>query len=60
MIKMAYDDRERSAVLTFPDGRTLKLSNVTRERAQRFLDRHAREFERRDLCLVTPSPSSVP
>ena len=52
---MGYDDDQQRAVLTFPNGRRLILSNISPERAAVFLARHAAEFERRNCCLETPA-----
>lgn len=50
-IELAYDATKRRAVLTFPNGRELALDNVSEEKAQDFLKRHAGEFQKRDLTL---------
>jgi hypothetical protein len=50
-IAVDYDEKAKSAVLKFPNGRELKLSNVTKEHAQKFTERHGPEFERRDCVL---------
>lgn len=52
-IQMAYSESKRTAVLTFPNGRPLKLSNVTKEQAEAFRDKHGAEFQKRDCCLHT-------
>jgi len=52
-IKLDYDAAARRAVLTFPNGRTLTLGNVTEEQAKAFRERHAPEFQKRDCCLQT-------
>jgi len=52
-IELSYDAKERRAVLTFPNGRTLTLGNVTEEHAKAFRERHAAEFQKRDCCLYT-------
>ena len=52
-IKLDYDAEKRSATLTFPNGRTLTVGNVTEEQAKAFRDRHAPEFLKRDCCLQT-------
>lgn len=52
-IRLSYDAGARSGVLTFPNGRMLKLSNVTEEQAQAFVKKHGPEFQRRDCVLHT-------
>jgi hypothetical protein len=52
-IQMSYDATEKRAVLTFPNGRTLSIGNVTEEQAKAFKERHAAEFMKRDCCLHT-------
>jgi len=52
-ILLAYDATKRRGVLTFPNGRTLSLSDVTQEQAEAFRVRHAPEFQKRDCCLST-------
>ena len=52
-IELAYDAGKRRAVLTFPNGRTLSIDNVTEEQAKDFKTRHAPEFQKRDLTLHT-------
>jgi hypothetical protein len=52
-VKLAYDADRRLAVLTFPNGRTLAVGNVTETQAQAFLQRNAAEFMKRDCCLHT-------
>lgn len=52
-IQMTYDAAERRATLTFPNGRTLTVGNVTKEQAESFKERHAPEFQKRDCCLQT-------
>jgi hypothetical protein len=54
-VALSYDEAQRTAVLTLPTGKTLKISNVTREQADAFLAKHAAEFARRDGCLETPA-----
>lgn len=53
MIELEYNADDKRAVLTFPGGRQLKLSGVTREKAEAFRDKHGAEFQRRDCCLTT-------
>jgi hypothetical protein len=50
-IELAYDGVTRTAVLTFPNGRELTLENVSEEKAKQFHERHAGEFQKRDLTL---------
>lgn len=50
-VSLAYDAGKRRAVLTFPNGRTLAIGNVTEEQAKDFHHRHADEFMKRDLTL---------
>jgi len=50
-IQMEYDAAKKRAVLTFQNGRTLAIGNVTEEQAKAFRDRHAPEFQKRDCCL---------
>lgn len=52
-ISLAYDAAKKRGVLTFPNGRTLTLSDVTSEQAEAFRVRHAPEFQKRDCCLST-------
>jgi hypothetical protein len=52
-IALDYNAESQQAVLTFPGGRQLKLSGVTREKAEAFRDKHGAEFQRRDCCLTT-------
>jgi hypothetical protein len=52
-VKLAYDADRRRAVLTFPNGRTLAVGNVTQAQAQSFLQRNSAEFMKRDCCLHT-------
>jgi hypothetical protein len=52
-IDLAYDAGKRRAVLTFPNGRTLAVGNVTEEQARAFKDKHGAEFQRRDCVLHT-------
>lgn len=52
-ITLAYDGEKHRAVLTFPNGRTLAVGNVTEEQATAFKERHAPEFMKRDCCLHT-------
>lgn len=55
-IILDYDEGKRVAVLTFPNSKhQLKVSNVTREQATRFHEKHAAEFAKRDCCLETPA-----
>jgi hypothetical protein len=50
-IAVDYDDAKKVAVLTFPNGRCMRLSNVTKEHAEKFAERHGPEFQRRDCVL---------
>lgn len=50
-IQMAYDVQTRRAVYTFKNGRTLAVAGISREQAEKFLERDAPEFGRRDCCL---------
>lgn len=50
---MTYDAAAKRAVITFPNGRTLAVGNVTEEQAKAFKERHAAEFMKRDCCLQT-------
>ncbi len=52
-IALAYDAGKRRAVLTFPNGRTLAVDNVSEEQAKAFRDKHGAEFQKRDCCLHT-------
>jgi len=52
-IALDYDEAQQRGVLTFPGGRQLKLSGVTKEKAEEFRDKHGAEFQRRDCCLTT-------
>lgn len=50
-IELAYDAGKRRAVLTFPNGRTLAIGNVTEEQAKEFRDKNGAEFQKRDCCF---------
>jgi len=52
-ISLAYDAGARRAVLTFPNGRQLTVSNVSAEQAEDFRKRHGAEFQKRDCALQT-------
>ena len=52
-IVMVYSESKRTAILTFSNGRPLKLSNVTKEQAEAFRDKHCAEFQKRDCILHT-------
>lgn len=52
-IQLSYDAAAKRGVLTFPNGRTLAIGNVTEEQAKAFRDRHAPEFAKRDCCFHT-------
>ena len=52
-IQLAYDAEKRRGVLTFPNGRTLAVTNVTEDQAKAFRDKHGAEFQKRDCCLHT-------
>jgi hypothetical protein len=52
-ISLAYDAAARSGVLTFPNGKQLKISNVTEEQAREFVRKNGAEFQRRDCVLHT-------
>ena len=52
-ITMTYDKTTSRAVLTFANGRKLKLAGVSEEQARDFITRHGAEFERRDCVLHT-------
>lgn len=52
-VALAYDAGKRRAVLTFPNGRTLAIGNVSEEQAQDFQKRHASEFQKRDCAFAT-------
>jgi len=54
-VEMSYDEETRVAELTFASGKTLRLSNCDRARADKFLEQYAPEFGRRGLILETPS-----
>lgn len=54
-VELEYDSGKRRAVLTFPNGRTLAVGNVTKEQAEDFRNRHAAEFQKRDLTLHSVS-----
>ncbi len=53
MIQLEYDEARREGTLTFPNGRSLTIANVSREQAQKFLERHGAEFQARDCILTT-------
>jgi hypothetical protein len=48
-----YDVGTRTAVIEFPNGHRLKVSNVDEAKANQFFAKHAKEFERRDCVLHT-------
>lgn len=52
-IELEYDAARQVGVLTFPGGRQLKLSGVTKDKAEEFRLKHAAEFQRRDCVLTT-------
>lgn len=52
-IEVTYNEAKRSAVLKFPNGRELRIGNVTREEADDFAARHGPEFQKRDCVLHT-------
>ena len=52
-IDLDYNEERQQAVLTFPGGRQLKLSGVSKEKAEAFRDKHGAEFQRRDCVLTT-------
>ena len=52
-IQMDYDAVKKRAVYTFKSGRQLVVNGVDADKAQKFLERNAPEFERRDCCLHT-------
>jgi hypothetical protein len=52
-IRLDYNEGARIGVLTFPNGRQLKLSNVSREQAEEFVRKNGAEFQRRDCVLFT-------
>lgn len=52
-ISLDYDESGRKATLKFPNGRRLVLSNVSRDQADAFVERHGQEFMRRDCVLHT-------
>jgi hypothetical protein len=52
-VKLDYNEGKREGVLTFPNGRTLKIENVTEEQARNFRDKNAAELEKRNLEFTT-------
>jgi hypothetical protein len=52
-MKQDYDAAQKRGVLTFPNGRTLSIGNVTKDQFSIFCDQHAAEFQKRDCCLQT-------
>lgn len=52
-IKLAYDGEKKLAVLTFPNGKELRVGNVTESQANAFKERHGQEFMKRDCCFQT-------
>lgn len=52
-IKLDFDVSTRKATYTFGNGKTLIVGNMTEAKAQRFLERDAPEFEKRDLRLAS-------
>ncbi|MGD9512102.1 MAG: hypothetical protein AB7X49_26555 [Geminicoccaceae bacterium] len=52
-ISMDYNADKRRALITFPNGRTLTVSDISEEKAREFLTKHAGEFQKRDCCLTS-------
>lgn len=52
-VQMAYDATKREAVFTFQNGKTLTLGEVTQDQANRFRDKNAAEFQKRDACFTS-------
>lgn len=52
-MKTDYDTAKKSGVLTFPNGRTLSVGNVTEAQFKSFCERHGAEFQKRDCILYT-------
>jgi hypothetical protein len=48
-----YDPEKREGRIVFPNGRELKVGNVTREKFEAFAERNGEEFARRDCVLTT-------
>lgn len=53
MTTATYNAETRAGVLTFANGRTLVVENVTEEQFARFEQRNAAEFARRECILET-------
>jgi hypothetical protein len=51
--KLDYDPDTRKAVISFPNGHKLTVSNVDEAKANDFFRKHAAEFARRDCVLHT-------
>lgn len=47
-ITLAYNPTQRVGTITFPNGRTLSIQNVSEQQATDFAERHGPEFEKRD------------
>lgn len=52
-VEKTYDAEKRVGVLKFQNGRALEVGNVTAEQFDRFAEKHAGEFARRDCVLET-------
>lgn len=50
-ITLAYDTAQRMGTITFPNGRTLFIENVSEQQAKDFAERHGPEFAKRDCYL---------
>lgn len=50
----SYDQDARRLTLVFSNGGQVVVSNMSQERAQVFLQRHAEELAQRDARLTTP------
>jgi len=58
-INLVYDKDAKKATLTFPNGRQMRLANVTEEQAREFVAKNGAEFQRRDCILHTSGDIEV-
>ena len=48
-VQLDHDETAKSATLTFKSGRKLKLANVSREQAERFVEKLGAEYAARGV-----------
>ena len=54
-----YDEQARKAVISFPNGHSLRVAGIDKEKAEEFFRKHAAEFAKRDCVLHTSSTFEV-